>query len=130
MALADIDGNGTLDLYVANYATTKIEDRPNAKFGAKAVDGKTIITSIDGVPTTSPELTNRYFVDSERVVRELGEPDVLYLNDGHGHFRQVSWTDGSFLDDEGKPLVVPPYDFGLSVMFRYMTGDFAHVIYL
>jgi hypothetical protein len=34
MALADIDGNGTLDLYVANYAATKIEDRPNARFSA------------------------------------------------------------------------------------------------
>src|SRR5437667_6450075 len=61
MALADIDGNGTLDLYVANYATTKIEDRPNAKFGAKTVNGKPTIPSTDGGPTTCPELTNRYF---------------------------------------------------------------------
>src|SRR6266567_1354820 len=59
LALADIDGNGTLDLYVANYATSKIEDRPNAKFDAKTVNGKVIITAIDGVPTTSAELTNR-----------------------------------------------------------------------
>src|SRR5213594_1487979 len=81
MALADIDGNGTLDLYVANYATTKIEDRPNVKFDAKTIGGKTVLTAIDGVPMSSPEMTNRYFVDAQHVVRELGEPDILYLND-------------------------------------------------
>lgn len=130
MALADVDGNGTLDLYVANYATTKIEDRPNARFDTKTVDGRIIITAIDGVPTTSPELTNRYFVDAGKVVRERGEPDVLYLNDGHGRFKVVSWTDGSFLDEQGKPWQTPDYDFGLSVMFRDMNGDLAPDIYV
>ncbi len=130
LALADIDGNGTLDLYVANYAATKIEDRPNAKFDAKTVNGKVVITAIDGVPTTSAELTNRYYVDSGRTVRELGEPDILYRNDGHGKFRPVSWTDGSFLDEAGKALATPPYDFGLSVMFRDMNGDGAPDIYI
>ena len=129
-ALADIDGNGTLDLYVCHYATVKIEDRPNAKFDSVTVNGRPMLTAIDGVPLTSPELTNRYFVDAERVVRELGEPDALYLNDGRGNFRQLSWTDGTFLDDEGKPLVKPPYDFGLSVMFRDMDGDLAPDIYI
>jgi hypothetical protein len=130
MALADIDGNGSLDLYVCNYATVKIEDRPNAKFEAKTVNGKPMLIAIDGVPLTSPELTNRYYVDSERVVRELGEPDLLYLNDGRGKFKPVSWTDGSFLDEAGKPLTLPPYDFGLSVMFRDLNGDLAPDLYV
>ncbi len=130
MALADIDGNGTLDLYVANYATTKIEDRPNAKFDSKTIDGKIVLTAIDGVSTASPELTNRYFVDAQKIVRERGEPDILYLNDGHGKFKQVSWTDGSFLDEDGKPLTLPPYEFGLSAMFRDMDGDGAPDLYV
>jgi hypothetical protein len=130
MALADVDGNGTMDLYVANYATSKIEDRPNARFESKRVGDRIVLTSIDGVPTTSPELTNRYFVDAERVVRELGEPDALYLGDGHGGFKIVSWTDGTFSDDQGRPLTAPPYDFGLSVMFRDMNGDGAPDIYV
>ena len=129
-AFADIDGNGTLDLYVCNYATVKIEDRPNAKFDSVNVNGRPVLTAIDGVPMTSPELTNRYFVDAERIVRELGEPDAVYLNDGKGNFRPLSWTDGTFLDEEGKALTKPPYDFGLSVMFRDMNGDFAPDIYI
>lgn len=123
MALADVDGNGTLDLYVCNYATTKIEDRPNARFETKVVDGQILITAIDGVPTTAPDLTNRYFVDRSRTVRELGEPDIFYLNDGRGHFRPVPWTEGAFLDHEGKPLALPPYDFSLSARFRDLDGD-------
>ena len=130
MALADIDGNGTLDLYVANYATKKLEDRPNTKFDAKTINGKLILTAIDGVPMTSPELTNRYFVDSSRTVRELGEPDILYLNDGTGRFKPQSWTDGTFLDNQGQPLTQLLYDFGLSVMFRDMDGDGAPDIYV
>ncbi|HUR46106.1 MAG TPA: VCBS repeat-containing protein, partial [Candidatus Saccharimonadales bacterium] len=130
LALADIDGNGTLDLYVANYATTKIEDRPNAKFSSKIVNGKIVLTAIDGVPMSSPELTNRYFVDAEKVVRELGEPDILYLNDGHGKFKPVSWTDGTFLDEQGKPLTQAPLDFGLSIMFRDLNGDGAPDMYI
>jgi hypothetical protein len=130
MALADIDGNGTLDLYVCNYAAIKIEDRPNARFDSKTIDGKPVLIAIDGVPMTSPELTNRYFVDAERIVRELGEPDILYLNDGHGKFKPVSWTDGAFLDEQGQPLKLPPYDFGLSVMFRDMDGDLTPDIYV
>src|SRR5262249_34405720 len=113
-----------------NYATKKIEDHPSARFDVKTVGDKLIITAIDGVPTSSPELTNRYYVDAERTVRELGEADILYLHDGRGKFQPVSWTDGSFVDEEGKPLPLPPYDFGLSVMFRDMDGDGAPDIYV
>jgi len=51
---------------------------------------------------TSPELTNRYFVDAERVVRELGEADILYLNEGNGKFKPVPWTEGRFSTSRAK----------------------------
>jgi hypothetical protein len=129
-ALADIDGNGTLDVYVCNYASVKIEDRPNARFDSVMVNGRPVLTAIDGVPMTSPELTNRYFVDAERIVRELGEADILYLNEGNGKFKPVPWTEGWFLDEQGRALTKPPFDFGLSVMFRDMNGDLAPDIYV
>jgi hypothetical protein len=61
---------------------------------------------------------------------ELGEPDALYLNDGRGNFRAVSWTDGTFVDEEGKSLKEAPWDQGLAVMFRDVNGDRAPDIYV
>jgi len=61
---------------------------------------------------------------------ENGEPDLLLRNDGDGHFKPVSWTDGSFLDEEGRPLAAPPLDWGLSVMFRDVNGDGAPDLYV
>ena len=31
-----------------------------------------------------------------------GEPDIPYLNDGHGHFEAQRWTEGMFQDESGK----------------------------
>src|SRR4029077_6211821 len=95
------------------------------------VNGKVRIVALDGVPITAPGLTNRYFVDeAEHTIRERGGPDVVYLNNGRGEFTSVPWTGGAFLDEEGKALTLPPYDWGLSVMFRDLNGDGSPDIYV
>jgi len=119
MALADVDGNGTLDLYVANYGATSLL-RSGGSLSYRMVDGKPVVTGrhakrikiIDGM------------------MYELGEPDVLYLNDGHGRFLPLSWTDGTFLDAEGKPLLEAPWDQGLTVQFRDFNDDAAPDLYV
>src|SRR6266480_3889629 len=93
MALTDIDGNGTLDLYVANYGATSI-----LRSG-----GALNFSYINGQPVVRGRYAQRIKI-IDGVMYELGEPDALYLNDGRGNFRTVSWTDGTFLDEEGKPL--------------------------
>ncbi len=112
MALADIDGNGTLDLYVANYGATSIL-RSGGALSFRMVDGKPVVTG---------RLAKRVKV-IDGLIYELGEPDALYLNDGQGHFRPVSWTNGAFLDPDGKPLAEAPWDQGLTVLFRDFNGD-------
>jgi hypothetical protein len=102
MTLADVDGNGTLDLYVANNRTDDIRDK-----------GQVQLRLVKGKPVVPPALTNRFVLTNGQVL-EYGEPDILYLNDGSGHFHQVSWTDGSFLDEDSKPLSSPPLDWGLT----------------
>ena len=112
MALADIDGNGTLDLYVANYGATSI-----LRSG-----GALNISYVNGKPVVHGRYAQRLkFIDG--IVFELGEPAVLYLNDGKGKFTPVSWTDGTFLDENGKPLAQVPWDQGLTVAFRDLNGD-------
>ena len=64
------------------------------------------------------------------VLYELGEPHALYLNDGKGTFSALSWTNGVFLDESGKPLAQAPWDQGLSVLFRDLNGDGAPDIYV
>ena len=138
LALADANGHGRLDLYIANYRTSTIMDAPGTRFTMRMVNGKPEVATINGRPLTDPEWTNRFAfktgIDAQgrgRFAREeLGEPDVFCRNDGHGHFEEVSWTGGTFLDDEGHPLAGQLFDWGLSVMFRDFNGDGAPDLYI
>ena len=132
MALADVDGNGTLDLYVANNnSPTSLGDEPNTRFTIQLVEGKPIITAVDGRPVAGTELEGQYAVNpSGNGIRQFGQPDMLYLNDGHGNFTPVSWTNGVFSNEDGSLLSGPPRDLGLSVMFHDMNEDGAPDIYV
>jgi len=118
MALADIDGNGTLDLYVANNRTEDIRNR-----------GRVQIYMRNGQYVIPPEFKDRLVVINGNV-REYGEPDLVYLNDGRGHFTPLSWTDGRFLDENGQKLKQAPLDWGQTVAFRDLTGDGCPDIYV
>ena len=71
---------------------------------------------IDGIQFLSITLTGYKLA--------AGQPD------GRGRFAPVSWTAGSFLDEEGKPLSGPPLDWGLAAMFRDINGDGAPDLYV
>lgn len=130
LALADIDGDSDLDLYVANFRPTTIKDRPQTRFSMQMVDNHPVVVAVDGRPATLPDLTNRFSVAPSGTIFEFGETDVLYLNNGRGQFSPVSWTGGRFLDEEGKPLREPNRDWGLAVVMRDFTGDGAPDIYV
>jgi hypothetical protein len=111
LALADIDGNGTLDLYVTRYRAEDIRD--SSLVEARRVGGRT-------------ELHPRYegrLVAGPNGLIEFGEPDQLYLNDGQARFQAVPWTGGRFLDEQGRPIASAPRDWGLTAAFRDLNHD-------
>ncbi|HYV31202.1 MAG TPA: VCBS repeat-containing protein, partial [Candidatus Binatia bacterium] len=118
LALADIDGNGTLDLYVCNNRTDDIRDRARVP-----------IVFINKKPTVPPELRNRIRFENGALL-EFGEPDILYLNDGRAHFRSVSFTNGAFFDERGETLTNAPLDWGLAAAFRDLNNDGAPDLYV
>lgn len=130
LALADIDGDGDLDLYIANYRTSTIRDQPNMRLQGETVNGEMILQKVNGRPVTEPDLAGRLKLDPNGKVIEQGEVDAFYRNDGHGKFTEISFTDGTFRDEDGNPLREPPRDWGLSVMFRDINGDNSPDIYV
>lgn len=132
MALADVDGDGTLDLYVSNNNSPyALGDEPNTRFTIQVTNSHPVIIAVDGRPVAGTELEGHYEVSPfDNAIREHGQPDILYLNDGHGHFTPVSWTNGAFLDEEGKALSAPPRDLGLSAMFHDLDEDGSPDLYV
>ncbi len=138
LALADVDGDGALDLYVANYRTSTIRDLPGARFTISTIDGKPVPTAFGGRPLTAPDLTNRFAFrfkvgaggGGQVLHDEIGEADVFYRNAGGGRFVAVPFDSGAFRDEQGQPLAGPLHEWGLSVMLRDFNGDGAPDLYV
>jgi enediyne biosynthesis protein E4 len=121
MALADIDGDGTLDLYVAdNRAENSRDVAALQQIQMLRVNGRDIV---------APSMSDR-FVFTNGTVEEYGEPSLVYLNDGKGRFTPISWTNGAFLDESGHPLTGPPRDWSLTAAFYDVNGDGAPDLYV
>ena len=112
IALADIDGDSDLDLYVVNY-------------GAKSVlkdGGKLDIVNVNGKLTVRGPFASRIKIINSQMF-EYGEPDEFFLNDGTGKFTPLDWAGGRFTTNDGKLLKEPYRDQGLSGIFRDINGD-------
>jgi hypothetical protein len=130
IALADIDSDGDLDLYVANYRTTTIRDDPFAQIRGDYVKGKPVPIAYNDRSLTNADLVGRFTFGANGKIIEHGEVDVLFRNDGGGKFTPLSFTDGTFTDEHGKPLQTLPFDWGLSCMFHDINGDGAPDLYV
>lgn len=130
MALADVDGDGDLDLYQVNYRTSTVRDEFQQRFEIRMTGGRPSVVAVNGRSTTEPDLIGRFSVDAEGRVTEHGEADMLYQNRGDGRFEAVPFISGRFLDESGQPLKTPLYDWGLAAQFRDLDGDLAPDLYV
>jgi hypothetical protein len=114
ISVSDVDGNGTMDVYVCNYGATSI-----LRSG-----GALNIGYENGHPVVRGRYANRIKIING-LMWELGEPDTLYLNDGLVKLSAVPWSGGAFLHSDGTPLAASetPWDQGLSVIFRDIDRD-------
>src|SRR5256712_8830139 len=125
MTLSDVDGDGHLDLYVANYKTrTAMDIYPPQERAFNQVVRQVSHDRFEVVPKFRKDYR---VVDRPEYglvsMQQRADPDGFYLNDGKGHFTLVPWTSGRFRDENGKPLAAAPEYFGLSAKFTDVDGD-------
>src|SRR6266480_4262160 len=127
--LADVDGDGDLDLYCTQYIDVMHLFDPTTRFALMKRDDRWVVNKVNDEPTTLPRWKDRFEALPDGRVRELPEVHGLYRNDGQAHFTPIQFERGVFMNEEGKPI--PPYrDWGLSVMFRDINGDGLPDIYV
>ncbi|MEP6999468.1 MAG: CRTAC1 family protein, partial [bacterium] len=131
IALADVDGNGTLDLYVATYKRRNALD----SFPPQARAFDQVVKKIDGHYQVVDPWTNEYRIEERLdlggIVRsQRAEVDLFFLNDGHGHFTRTPVSGPRFSDENGKPLTAEPDLFTLAARFYDVNGDGAPDLYV
>ena len=121
MALADIDGDGDLDLYITDYKENAVRDL----YSPAQLAITKIVRKQGNNYSMIPPFDKYYKIihtPEGPTMREIGEDDDLYLNDGHGHFTKVKDVAHRFLDENGKPEGFNP-DWGLSAKFQDLNND-------
>lgn len=129
VTIADTDGDGDLDIYVANYRINTVRDDPQAKIAGEYVNGKPVPSKYNGRSLSEPDLVGRFVFGPTGKIIENGQLDVFLRNDGGGKFQPVPLAELLF-EPDGKPLQALPYDWGLSCMFHDFTGDGAPDLYV
>jgi len=121
LALADINGDEYLDLYVVNNKTKSARDMYSME---ELYDNRIVQSSKDGYALIPPfdEHYTLFVNDGQLDPREHAEEDELYINQGGERFHKVRDVASYFMDEEGNEIGLEP-DWGLSAKFQDLNED-------
>lgn len=132
IAMSDVDGDGHLDLYVANYKPyTIIDSVPPQMRGYSQLVRQVAPGKYEVAPAFQRDykIVNRPDMGGLRL-SERGSRDDFYLNDGRGHFTRMPFTSDRFRGANGKPLAEEPESFALNAKLVDLNGDGAPDLYV
>ena len=131
IAASDINGDQYLDIYITNYRLNALMDNPGTRFSFDTNEvGKKFISHVNGRPIIGTPDENRYVINRQGSVTELGEVDAIYINDGGKSFNRIQFTEPIFRDSEGNPISNNFQDWGLSARFEDLNGDGRQDLYV
>ena len=105
LTMADVDGDGRLDLYVANYRHYSLEDSlPPQQRAFNQMVRQVAPGRYEIVPEFAKEYKLVMRPDMGGLKMSMrGDPDEFYRNDGAGRFSRVPFTSDRFKDANGQP---------------------------
>ena len=123
IAVADVDGDGALDIYICNYRSRSYLD-DHIEIGPELTQEWQRVRDGKGL---SPKFKDQFYAQGTGLF-EKGESDVLLLNDGHGHFKPADAS--HFIMPPGSLPPGPLDGSGLAVQFRDFNGDGSPDLYV